>query len=119
MTPEQEIEWTQGRARCSTRKPASPPPTKGRRTWRQLQTMKRATEAGANIIDVWLTPSSPTWTRSSRRFPVAGWGKYNKRFKIGGVKITIDGSPQGRTAALHHAVPDRRPRRREELDAAS
>ncbi len=26
------------------------------------------------------------------------WGKYDKRFKIGGVKITIDGSPQGRTA---------------------
>lgn len=33
-------------------------------------------------------------------FPVADWGKYNNRFKIGGVKITIDGSPQGRTAAF-------------------
>ncbi|MGA8054593.1 MAG: amidohydrolase family protein, partial [Burkholderiales bacterium] len=33
-------------------------------------------------------------------FPVSDWGKYDKRFKIGGVKITIDGSPQGRTAAF-------------------
>ncbi len=28
------------------------------------------------------------------------WGTYNRRLKIGGVKITIDGSPQGRTAAF-------------------
>ena len=26
------------------------------------------------------------------------WGKYKNRFKVGGVKVTIDGSPQGRTA---------------------
>jgi predicted amidohydrolase YtcJ len=26
------------------------------------------------------------------------WGRYDRRLKIGGVKITIDGSPQGRTA---------------------
>ena len=31
-------------------------------------------------------------------FPVTEWGKYKNRFKIGGVKITLDGSPQGRTA---------------------
>ena len=30
--------------------------------------------------------------------PVTGWGKYVNRLKIGGVKITIDGSPQGKTA---------------------
>jgi predicted amidohydrolase YtcJ len=30
--------------------------------------------------------------------PVSQWGRYNNRFKIGGVKITIDGSHQGRTA---------------------
>ncbi|MFO0868262.1 MAG: amidohydrolase family protein [Pirellulales bacterium] len=30
--------------------------------------------------------------------PVAEWTRYWKRFKIGGVKITLDGSPQGRTA---------------------
>ena len=31
-------------------------------------------------------------------FPAAQWGKYRDRFKVGGVKITLDGSPQGRTA---------------------
>ena len=31
-------------------------------------------------------------------FPVTEWGKYKNRFKAGGVKITLDGSPQGRTA---------------------
>ena len=30
--------------------------------------------------------------------PVTDWGKYDNRLKIGGVKITIDGSPQGKTA---------------------
>ena len=28
------------------------------------------------------------------------WGRYGNRLKIGGVKVTIDGSPQGRTAYL-------------------
>jgi hypothetical protein len=30
--------------------------------------------------------------------PVTEWATYTNRFKIGGVKITLDGSPQGRTA---------------------
>jgi predicted amidohydrolase YtcJ len=30
--------------------------------------------------------------------PLASWGRYDNRLKIGGVKITIDGSPQGKTA---------------------
>ncbi len=30
--------------------------------------------------------------------PLTEWGKYNNRFKVGGIKITLDGSPQGRTA---------------------
>jgi len=30
--------------------------------------------------------------------PVSGWGVYHDHLKIGGVKITADGSPQGKTA---------------------
>jgi len=30
--------------------------------------------------------------------PLANWGLYDHHLKIGSVKITIDGSPQGRTA---------------------
>jgi predicted amidohydrolase YtcJ len=32
------------------------------------------------------------------KYPKETWGKYENRVKIGGVKITIDGSPQGKTA---------------------
>lgn len=63
-----------------------------------LQTMKRASDAGANIIDVVAYPFITDLDRVLEAFPVANWGRYDKRLKIGGVKITVDGSPQGRTA---------------------
>lgn len=47
--------------------------------------------------------------------PVSQWGRYNNRFKIGGVKITIDASPPGSHRLLHHPVPHGRPSGREEL----
>ena len=52
MTPGAGDRRRPGPGRCSTRRPASPPPTKVRRTWRRLETMERASAAGANIIDV-------------------------------------------------------------------
>jgi hypothetical protein len=33
-----------------------------------------------------------------KKYPKETWGKYENRVKIGGVKATIDGSPQGKTA---------------------
>lgn len=66
----------------------------------QLQTIKRAADAGANSIDVVAFPFITDLDKVLVEFPVAGWGKYEQGFKIGGVKITIDGSPQGRTAAF-------------------
>jgi predicted amidohydrolase YtcJ len=64
----------------------------------QLQTIKRATDAGANIIDVVAFPFITDLDNILKEFPVETWLKYDKGFKIGGVKITIDGSPQGKTA---------------------
>ncbi len=64
----------------------------------QLQTMHRAAEAGANIIDVVAYPFITDLDATLKQNPIDTWGKYNKHFKIGGVKITSDGSPQGRTA---------------------
>jgi predicted amidohydrolase YtcJ len=53
--------------------------------------------AGANIIDV-----SPTLHDRSETIvaanPVSRWGQYDRHLKIGGAKITADGSPQGKTA---------------------
>ena len=66
MSPEQEIEATQGRADALRRRPASPPPMRVPRTWRSSQTMKRATDAGANIIDVIAFPFITDLDRSSR-----------------------------------------------------
>jgi predicted amidohydrolase YtcJ len=60
--------------------------------------MKRASDAGANVIDVIAYPFITDVDKVLAELPRPEWGKYNKRFKIGGVKITIDGSPQGRTA---------------------
>lgn len=64
----------------------------------QMQTIKRATDAGVNIIDVIAYPFITDLDPILAEFPVETWGSYDKRFKIGRVKITIDGSPQGRTA---------------------
>jgi len=64
----------------------------------QLRTMKRAADAGANIIDVVAYPFITEVDAILAEFPREGWGRYDQRLKIGGVKITADGSPQGRTA---------------------
>ena len=66
----------------------------------QLQTIKRATDAGANVIDVVAFPFVTDVDKILAEFRSPAWGKYDRRFKIGGVKVTIDGSPQGRTAAF-------------------
>ena len=63
-----------------------------------LEVMQRAAAAGANIIDVVAYPFMTDLEKIVAANPVSGWGKYDRRVKIGGVKITIDGSPQGRTA---------------------
>jgi hypothetical protein len=66
----------------------------------QFQTMQRASDAGANIIDVVAYPFITDVDKVLAEYPVTEWGKYKNHFKVGGVKITMDGSPQGRTAAF-------------------
>ena len=63
-----------------------------------LEVMKRVTAAGGNIIDVVAYPFITDLDKALASSPVNTWGSYDKHFKIGGVKITSDGSPQGRTA---------------------
>jgi predicted amidohydrolase YtcJ len=64
----------------------------------QIKTIARATDAGANIIDVIAYPFITDVDAILEEFPLESWGQYRDGFKIGGVKVTIDGSPQGRTA---------------------
>ena len=63
-----------------------------------LEVMQRAAAAGANIIDVVAHPFMTDLEKIVAANPVAGWGKWNNRLKIGAMKITADGSPQGKTA---------------------
>jgi len=63
-----------------------------------LAVLQRATAAGANIIDVIAYPFITDLDKILEAAPLASWGRYDNHLKIGGVKITIDGSPQGKTA---------------------
>lgn len=60
--------------------------------------MKRAAAGGAALIDIISYPFILDLDKVLANNPVDTWGKYNNGLKIGGVKITSDGSPQGRTA---------------------
>ena len=97
MTPEQEIEATKA-GQMLYAEAGITTAHEGATHLANFQTMKRATEAGANIIDIIAYPFITDVDKVLAEFPLAEWGKYNNRFKVGGVKITIDGSPQGRTA---------------------
>ena len=97
MTPEQEIEWTKA-GQLLYAENGITTAQEGATHLAQLQTIKRATDAGANIIDVIAFPFITDLDNILKEFPVSGWLTYQHGLKIGGVKITIDGSPQGRTA---------------------
>lgn len=97
MTAQQEIDW----ARAGQMLYAEAGITTahdGATHLAQFQSIKRASEAGANIIDIIAYPFITDVDKVLAEFPLSNWGKYENRFKVGGVKITIDGSPQGRTA---------------------
>lgn len=50
------------------------------------------------FLDVIAFPFVTDFAHVLRSNPVATWGRYDNGFKLGGVKVTLDGSPQGRTA---------------------
>ncbi|BBY63665.1 amidohydrolase [Mycolicibacterium helvum] len=58
----------------------------------------RAAEGGANLIDVVAYPFIIDLDDILQRHPATTFGSYHNRVKLGGVKVTLDGSPQGRTA---------------------
>jgi predicted amidohydrolase YtcJ len=60
--------------------------------------MERGAREGANLIDVVAFPFILELDEFLKDHPVADFRKYKNGLKLGGVKITLDGSPQGRTA---------------------
>jgi len=97
LTPQQEIEWSKA-GQMLYAESGITTAQEGATHLASLQTIQRASVAGVNIIDIVAFPFITDLDTITKEFPVADWGKYNKGFKIGGVKITIDGSPQGKTA---------------------
>jgi len=99
MTAQQEVDWTRA-GQMLFAEAGVTTAHEGSTMIAPFQTMKRASEAGANIIDVIAHPFITEVDKVLAEVPVTEWGKYKNRFKVGGVKITLDGSPQGRTAAF-------------------
>jgi len=99
LTPAQEIEGTRA-AHLMYAAEGITTAHEGATHLAQLQTIKRAADAGANSIDVVVHPFMTDVDRILAEFPAERWGIYDKRVKINAIKITIDGSPQGRTAAF-------------------
>jgi predicted amidohydrolase YtcJ len=97
MTKEQEIEWTKA-GQMLYAESGITTAQEGATHLSQMETIKRASDAGVNIIDVVAYPFITDVDKILVEFPKTEWGKYIKGFKVGGVKITIDGSPQGKTA---------------------
>ncbi|AOL22602.1 hypothetical protein Ga0102493_111576 [Erythrobacter litoralis] len=63
-----------------------------------LAQLKRIAEKGGFFIDVVAYPFVTDLEAILKDNAPATFGSYTNRFKIGGCKITADGSPQGRTA---------------------
>jgi predicted amidohydrolase YtcJ len=98
-TREQEIEWTRAGQMLYAQAGVTTA-HEGATHAEELDAIQRATDAGANIIDVIAYPFITELDKVLETHPVGTFGKYVKRLKIGGVKITIDGSPQGKTASF-------------------
>lgn len=97
LTAQQEIDWTRA-GQMLYAEAGVTTAHEGATHFPQVMTIKRASEAGAHLIDVVAYPFITDVDKVLSEIPVTEWTTYKNRFKIGGVKITLDGSPQGRTA---------------------
>lgn len=70
----------------------------GASTLADINILKQAAQNNDLFIDVVAFPFITEMDRVLDSFPAKTFGVYNQRFKLGGIKITIDGSPQGKTA---------------------
>lgn len=99
MTPQEEIDNTK-KAQMMYAEQGVTLAQEGATHLGQLESIERATQADANIIDVVAYPFITDLDKILAKYPRDRWLSYYKGTKIGGVKISIDGSPQGKTAAF-------------------
>ncbi len=96
-TPEQEIQWSIA-AQKMYASFGFTTAHEGLSHASDIALMQRAAAGGATVIDVIAFPFILELDAVLADNPPETFGTYRDRFKLGGVKITIDGSPQGRTA---------------------
>ena len=96
-TPAQEVEWSRA-GQMLYAEAGITTAHEGATHASDLALMQRVAAAGANIIDIIAYPFITDLDLVLSANPPATFGKYVNRLKLGGVKITIDGSPQGKTA---------------------
>ena len=96
-TPAQEVEWSKA-GQMLYAAAGITTAQEGATHAKDVALMQRASAAGANIIDVIALPFILDLDAVLKDNPPASFGQYKNRLKLGGVKITLDGSPQGRTA---------------------
>ncbi|MDV2444916.1 metal-dependent hydrolase [Elizabethkingia anophelis] len=98
-TPSEEIEWSKQGQKLYAEAGITTAHDGATRI-DDIDVMERVAKANANMIDIIAYPFITDLDAILAKYPKEGWGKYNNRLKIGGVKITIDGSPQGKTASF-------------------
>jgi predicted amidohydrolase YtcJ len=96
-TQAQEVEWSKAGQRLYAQYGVTTA-HEGATHLADLELMKRAAAGGATLIDVIAYPFITDLEKVLAKYPKDTWGRYENGLKIGGVKITIDGSPQGKTA---------------------
>jgi predicted amidohydrolase YtcJ len=64
----------------------------------QLDVLEQLADKKILFIDVVSYPFILDLDKVLAKHPASTFGKYNNRLKLGGCKITLDGSPQGKTA---------------------
>jgi predicted amidohydrolase YtcJ len=95
-TPDQEVEWSKA-GQMLYAAAGITTAHEGATLAKDIALMRRAAAGGANLIDIVAYPLILDLDAVLEQNPPAAFGHYENRLKLGGVKITLDGSPQGRT----------------------
>ncbi|MHA7702634.1 amidohydrolase [Mycobacterium sp. ML4] len=96
-TREQEVEWSIAGQRLYAAAGITTA-QEGLTHASDVAVLQRAAAGGATLIDVVAYPFILELDEVLHDNPPETFGTYRNRVKLGGVKITLDGSPQGRTA---------------------
>jgi predicted amidohydrolase YtcJ len=96
-TPAQEVEWSKA-GQMLYAAAGITTAHEGASHAGDIALMQRAAAGGATLIDVVAYPFILDLDEVLAANPPETFGRYVNRLKLGGVKVTLDGSPQGRTA---------------------